>query len=115
MLCVFAHPDDECLGPGGTIAKYAMEGVEVNLLTFTRGEAGSIGISKELDPEDLATALRAAGFVNVEVRYRFPDQPDAFTQRVMRLESMIGRRRACYYFGLTAQKAPGKGNGCAQS
>jgi len=72
---------------------------------FTRG----------LDPEDLATALRAAGFVNVEVRYRFPDQPDAFTQRVMRLESMIGRRRACYYFGLTAQKAPGKGNGCGQS
>jgi LmbE family N-acetylglucosaminyl deacetylase len=53
MLCVFAHPDDECLGPGGTIAHYAMRGVEVYLLTFTCGEAGSIGVSKELPPDEL--------------------------------------------------------------
>jgi LmbE family N-acetylglucosaminyl deacetylase len=54
MLCVFAHPDDECLGPGGTIARYASSGVDVFVLMFTRGEAGSIGISKELEPEELA-------------------------------------------------------------
>jgi N-acetylglucosamine malate deacetylase 2 len=40
MLAVFAHPDDEAFGPGGTIAKYAHEGVEVHLLCATRGEAG---------------------------------------------------------------------------
>jgi len=54
ILCVFAHPDDESYGPGGTIAHYAMNGVSVRLLMFTRGEAGSIGISKELPNDELA-------------------------------------------------------------
>lgn len=40
LLAVLAHPDDESLGFGGTLAKYAAEGVEVFLLTATRGEAG---------------------------------------------------------------------------
>src|SRR5512143_2409902 len=28
LMCVFAHPDDESLGAGGTLAKYAAEGIE---------------------------------------------------------------------------------------
>ena len=80
---------------------------------------GQVGIAnlrlKRLDPEELAAALRATGFVDVEVRYRFPDQPDAFTRRVMRFEPFLQRRRACYYFGLVARRAPEKGNGCARS
>ena len=40
LLAVLAHPDDESLGVGGTLAKYASEGVEVNLLTATRGDKG---------------------------------------------------------------------------
>lgn len=39
-MAVMAHPDDECLGVGGTLAKYASEGIEVFLLTATRGESG---------------------------------------------------------------------------
>jgi LmbE family N-acetylglucosaminyl deacetylase len=39
-MAVLAHPDDESLGVGGTLAKYASEGVEVFLLTATRGDAG---------------------------------------------------------------------------
>jgi len=39
-MCVFAHPDDESLGMGGTLAKYAAEGVELALVTATRGERG---------------------------------------------------------------------------
>ena len=58
MLCVFAHPDDESYGPGGTIARYALEGVDVFLLMFTAGEAGSIGISKELAREELGRRRR---------------------------------------------------------
>jgi LmbE family N-acetylglucosaminyl deacetylase len=53
MLCVFAHPDDESYGPGGTIARYTLEGVQVYLLMFTCGEAGTIGVSKELSRERL--------------------------------------------------------------
>ena len=40
LLAVLAHPDDESLGVGGTLAKYAAEGVEVSLVTATRGEGG---------------------------------------------------------------------------
>ncbi|MEO7272478.1 MAG: PIG-L family deacetylase, partial [Vicinamibacterales bacterium] len=40
LLAVLAHPDDESLGVGGTLARYAAEGVEVHLLTATRGDAG---------------------------------------------------------------------------
>jgi LmbE family N-acetylglucosaminyl deacetylase len=39
-MAVLAHPDDESLGFGGTLAKYAAEGVEVSLLTATRGDGG---------------------------------------------------------------------------
>ncbi|MDY7078698.1 MAG: PIG-L family deacetylase [Chloroflexota bacterium] len=40
LLAVFAHPDDESFGPGGTLAKYAAEGVTVHLVCATMGEAG---------------------------------------------------------------------------
>jgi LmbE family N-acetylglucosaminyl deacetylase len=58
LLCVFAHPDDECLGPGGTIAQCALDGGEVFITTFTAGEAGTIGISKTLSREELGARRR---------------------------------------------------------
>jgi LmbE family N-acetylglucosaminyl deacetylase len=39
-MAVLAHPDDESLGVGGALAKYASEGVDVFLLTATRGDSG---------------------------------------------------------------------------
>ena len=47
ILSVLAHPDDESFGMGGTLAKYAANGVDVHLICATRGEAG------EVDPEYL--------------------------------------------------------------
>ena len=40
LLAVFPHPDDETLGLGPTLAKYASEGVETYLICATRGERG---------------------------------------------------------------------------
>ena len=40
LMCVLAHPDDESLGTGGTLAKYAAEGVSTYVVTATRGERG---------------------------------------------------------------------------
>jgi LmbE family N-acetylglucosaminyl deacetylase len=40
LMAVLAHPDDESLGFGGTLAKYAAEGVHTSVVTATRGEAG---------------------------------------------------------------------------
>jgi LmbE family N-acetylglucosaminyl deacetylase len=42
LLAVFAHPDDESFGTGGTLALYASRGVAVHVLCATRGEAGSV-------------------------------------------------------------------------
>lgn len=39
-MCVLAHPDDESLGTGGTLARYASEGVDTYVVTATRGERG---------------------------------------------------------------------------
>ena len=42
LLAVFAHPDDETFGPGGTLARYAAEGVDVHYACATRGEVGTV-------------------------------------------------------------------------
>jgi LmbE family N-acetylglucosaminyl deacetylase len=54
LLAVFAHPDDESFGPGGTLAKYAAEGVGVFLITATRGEAGMTGGLPINGPQELS-------------------------------------------------------------
>ncbi len=42
MLLVHAHPDDESIGTGATMAKYAAEGAQVTLVTCTLGELGEV-------------------------------------------------------------------------
>jgi len=42
ILFVHAHPDDETLTTGATIARYAAEGVGVTLITCTLGEEGEV-------------------------------------------------------------------------
>lgn len=42
LLLVHAHPDDETIGTGATMAAYAKRGVSVVLVTCTRGEEGEI-------------------------------------------------------------------------
>lgn len=46
LMAVFAHPDDEAFGVGGTLTRYAAEGCDVQLVTATRGEAGQIAESR---------------------------------------------------------------------
>ena len=68
LLAVLAHPDDESLGFGGTLARYAVENVETYLVTATRGEAGRFGsLGKSGDPVEVGRVreaeLRAAAAV----------------------------------------------------
>jgi LmbE family N-acetylglucosaminyl deacetylase len=63
-MAVLAHPDDESLGFGGTLAKYASEGVETFLVTATRGESGRYrghGQGEEQHPGADALAKIRAG------------------------------------------------------
>ena len=42
LLLVHAHPDDETIGNGATMAKYVAEGRQVTCVTCTAGEMGEI-------------------------------------------------------------------------
>ncbi|MFD9813068.1 N-acetyl-1-D-myo-inositol-2-amino-2-deoxy-alpha-D-glucopyranoside deacetylase [Streptomyces sp. NPDC059080] len=42
LLLVHAHPDDESINNGVTMARYAAEGAHVTLVTCTRGEEGEV-------------------------------------------------------------------------
>lgn len=60
LLAVFAHPDDESMGMGGTLSKYSAEGVETYLVCATRGERGWFG------PEEQNPGLDALGQLRAE-------------------------------------------------
>lgn len=66
LMAVFAHPDDESLGLGGTLARYAAEGVETYLVTATRGEGGRFQGHK--DPERHPGPERLAVIREAELR-----------------------------------------------
>ena len=51
LLTVHAHPDDETIGTGGTMARYAAEGIRVVCVTCTYGENGEI-VVPEMDTPD---------------------------------------------------------------
>ncbi len=60
LMGMLAHPDDESLGIGGTLAKYASEGVETYLVTATRGERGRFGENGEKPPPEIVGRVREA-------------------------------------------------------
>ena len=42
VLVFCAHPDDEIIGVGGTMAKLSAQGTEVTIVGFSRGETGYV-------------------------------------------------------------------------
>jgi N-acetyl-1-D-myo-inositol-2-amino-2-deoxy-alpha-D-glucopyranoside deacetylase/mycothiol S-conjugate amidase len=61
-MAVHAHPDDECIGTGGILARYNAEGLRAVLVTATRGEEGEIA-APDMDAEEVRPKL---GDVRVE-------------------------------------------------
>ena len=88
LLLVHAHPDDETISNGATMAKYAARGTRVTLVTCTRGEEGEVlvpdlaHLASDRDDKlgehrvtELANAMRELGvtdhrFLGGEGRYR---------------------------------------------
>ena len=84
ILLVHAHPDDETINNGATMALYADRGAQVTLVTCTRGEEGEVlvpGLSHLASTEqdllgahretELARAMKALGISD----YRFLGAP----------------------------------------
>lgn len=95
LLLVHAHPDDETINNGATIALYADAGVKVTLVTCTRGEEGEILVPElshyastqedrlgEHRETELAAAMSELGITD----FRFLGTPD----RAFRDSGMMG-------------------------
>ncbi len=76
LLAVLAHPDDDARIIGGTLARYAAEGIPVALYCATEGEAWRAGADPEaqrrLRRRELAAACRTLGVGRVRLR-AYPD------------------------------------------
>jgi LmbE family N-acetylglucosaminyl deacetylase len=63
IMVICAHPDDEILGVGGTIAKYSREGKKVMAVIFSYGEKSHWWLKKKFTVEMRVRESRAAGDV----------------------------------------------------
>jgi LmbE family N-acetylglucosaminyl deacetylase len=93
LLVVFAHPDDESMGMGGTLAKYAAQGVETHYVCATRGEEGWFGPEEQnpgasalgqIRERELTAAVRELGMTGLE----FLDYIDGEVDRVQPSEAI---------------------------
>jgi LmbE family N-acetylglucosaminyl deacetylase len=83
LLGVFAHPDDETFGIGGTLALYARRGVETHVVCATRGEVGEapddlkgFATKAEMRTGELECAARILGLTSVRyLGYRDSGMP----------------------------------------
>ena len=75
ILCIVAHPDDEALGPGGTLIKHSDQGDEVYILIFSDGEGAKKRI-KDKNPNRIKAAENWASETktNIFKIAFFPDQ-----------------------------------------
>ena len=64
LLAVFAHPDDESMGMGGTLAKYSAERVDTHLICASRGERGWFGSEEQNPGPDRLGQLRTKELEN---------------------------------------------------
>lgn len=67
LLAVHAHPDDESITMGGTLARYAAQGAQVTLVTATLGEEGEV-IGAELQGLTAGRADQLGGYRYTELR-----------------------------------------------
>lgn len=103
LLAVFAHPDDESFICGGTLAKYASEGVEITLVSATRGEMGrrmgnppyvtreSMPIVREQELREACEALGVRDLIFFDIRDKtveFVDQEALIAQIAALIEDV---------------------------
>ena len=67
LLGIFAHPDDESFGSGGTLARYAAEGKDVHVVIATDGIAGSVEDATTIQSHETLAQIRSAELSNAAV------------------------------------------------
>ncbi len=81
LLCVIAHPDDECFAFGGALALAADRGVETSIICLTEGTAGSYRGTAKSDAE-LGQLRRAEFAASCDIlgvsHHEFLSDPDLY-------------------------------------
>jgi LmbE family N-acetylglucosaminyl deacetylase len=105
VLVIAAHPDDEVLGCGGTMALYARRGVRVVVVIATTGRAADAGGHWNAQNSYTRNAMEALGVRDVRF-LGFPDQgldTITLTEIISPLEEMVAEVRPplifCQYGG----------------
>ena len=99
LLGIFAHPDDESFGPGGTLARYAAQGVQVHVIIATDGDAGTVNEShhrqdgRTLAQERSEELARAAVLLGITSIWNLPYR-DSGHARLTRQRPSQGARAA---------------------
>ncbi len=82
---IFAHPDDEVLGCGGTINKYASNGYDIHTLILTKGVTSRLNYKSESQIELLKQAKKASKILGSKT-IDFCDFPDNEMDKISLLE-----------------------------
>jgi N-acetyl-1-D-myo-inositol-2-amino-2-deoxy-alpha-D-glucopyranoside deacetylase len=94
LLLVHAHPDDETIGTGATMARYAAEGAQVTLVTCTLGEEGEIVLDDHAhhaaDRNDTLGAHREVELANAMVALGVTDHRQLGHPGKYRDSGMVG-------------------------
>jgi methionyl-tRNA formyltransferase/LmbE family N-acetylglucosaminyl deacetylase len=97
VLCIVAHPDDETLGVGGTLALHAEAGMEVTVVIMSEGEEEKLAHTPRCETrrECALAAAKALGLTTVEF-HDFPDQrldSVPFIELIKTVEAAISTHR----------------------
>jgi N-acetyl-1-D-myo-inositol-2-amino-2-deoxy-alpha-D-glucopyranoside deacetylase len=106
ILLVHAHPDDETINNGATMAMYAALGAEVTLVTCTRGEEGEVLVEEHAHKAaahddllgdhrviELAEAMKALGIFD----YRFLGEPNIKYRDSGMMDTEPNKRSDCFW------------------
>jgi N-acetyl-1-D-myo-inositol-2-amino-2-deoxy-alpha-D-glucopyranoside deacetylase len=106
ILLVHAHPDDETINNGATMAMYAALGAEVTLVTCTRGEEGEVLVEEHAHKAaahddllgdhrviELAEAMKALGVSD----HRFLGEPNIKYRDSGMMDTEPNKRPDCFW------------------
>ena len=106
ILLVHAHPDDETINNGATMAMYAALGAEVTLVTCTRGEEGEVLVEEHAHKAsahddllgdhrviELADAMKALGVTD----HRFLGEPNIKYRDSGMMDTDPNKRPDCFW------------------
>jgi N-acetyl-1-D-myo-inositol-2-amino-2-deoxy-alpha-D-glucopyranoside deacetylase len=106
ILLVHAHPDDETINNGATMAMYAALGADVTLVTCTRGEEGEVLVEEHAHKAaahddllgdhrviELADAMKALGVTD----HRFLGEPNIKYRDSGMMDTDPNKRPDCFW------------------